>query len=506
MQEFGPTTFDFATLDYGFFLQDNWKILPRLTLELGIRYDYEKVPNAVSSLTAATGTFVPFNGINNNPSDKNNFGPRIGFAYDLFGTGKTVLRGGYGLYYGRITNGNIGTARATTGSPLAQTASTVRASTGLASEPLFDNTFSPSQLNTSAVPSAYFLAANLQNPQIHEFDLQLQQQLGHGTVAQVSYLGALGRELPNFLNVNLDPTTVQNVNITVVDTTGHSPLPAGTVLSVPTYTKYGNVGLLGASATNFQAITEYLSNINSSYNALAAEIQNRTFRSLQFDLSYTWAHALDFYQGSSTAGQTNNWYDPYANARTNYGNSSFNIPNRLVGYALYNFPTLETSKPIKYLTNGWSIDDSFQAQNTVPFSATVSGTNSTSVKNTTYPTGSPSAVTSGLNGAGGASYLPQLGHNNRTAKRILVDDVRVEKQFLFRDRYALHIILQGFNVANHQNVSSVNSIAYKLAGTAGSPLAGTATYQSNFGTVNTTNNSGFSYTPRQLELSFKLDF
>jgi hypothetical protein len=506
MQEFGPTTFDFATLDYGFFLQDNWKILPRLTLELGIRYDYETIPNAVPALTTATGSFVPFNGIANNPSDKNNFGPRIGFAFDLFGTGATVLRGGYGLYYGRITNGNIGTARSTTGSPLAQTSSTVKASTGLASEPLFDNTFSASQLSTSALPSGYFLAKNLQNPQIHEFDLQLQQQLGHGTVAQVSYLGALGRELPNFLDVNLDPTTVQTVNITVADTTGLSPIPAGTVIPVPTYTKFGNVGLLGASATNFQAITEYLSNINSSYNALAAEVQNRTFRSLQFDLSYTWSHSLDYFQGSSTAGQTNNWYDPYANARTNYGNSSFNIPNRLVGYALYNFPNLNTKNPIKYLTNGWSIDDSFQAQTTIPYSATVSGSNSTSVKNTLYPTGSPSAVSSGFNGAGGASYLPQLGHNNRTAKRILVDDVRVEKQFAFRDRYALHIILQGFNIANHQNVSSVNSIAYKLAGTAGSPLAGVATYQSNFGTVNTTNNSGFSYTPRQLELSFKLDF
>jgi hypothetical protein len=506
MQEFGPTTFDFSTLDYGFFGQDNWKILPRLTLELGVRYDYETIPGAVASLTAQTGSYVPFSGINNNPSDKNNFGPRVGFSWDVFGNGRTALRGGYGLYYGRITNGNLGTARATTGSPLAQTSSTVKASNGIAAEPLFPNVFTPAQLSTSALPSAYLLAKNLQNPQVHEMDLQIQQQLGKGTAVQVAYLGALARELPNFLNVNLDPTTEQTVNITVVDTTGKSPLANGTVIPVPTFTKYGNVGLLGPSAVNFQSVIEYLSNVNSSYNALSAEIQNRSVKSVQFDLNYTWAHALDFSQNTSTAGGSNSWYDPYGNARANYGNSSLNVPNRLVGYVLYNLPEVPTHSALKYLTNGWSINDSFQTQTTLPFSATVSGTNSTSVKNTTYPTGSPSAIAADWNGNGSVSYIPQLGHNNRTSRKIVVDDVRVEKQFKITERYNLQIFLQAFNVANHQNVSSVFSTAYKLAGTAGVPLAGTATYQSNFGTVNTTNNSGFAYTPRQLELSARFAF
>ena len=489
-QNYGPSTFDFSTLDYGFFAQDNWKLTPRLTLELGARYDYERLPSVIPSLTAATGSFIPFNGINNNPSDKNNIGPRIGFAYDLFGSGNTVVRGGYGLYYGRLTNGNQGTVLATTGSPRAQSATTVSAKTGLASEPIFPNILQASQLNSTAVPNAYYRAANLQNPQVHEFDIQVQHQLGRGTVFQISYLGALGRELPNFLNVNLNPATEQNVNITIVDTTGKSPLTG--VIQVPTFTSYGNTALLGPSAVKFQSITELLSNINSSYNAFSAEIQNRSLRSLQFDVNYTWAHALDFFQNASTAGNTNNWYDPFANPRNNYGNSSFDIPNRLVIYGLYNLPNRKGGSWLTYVTNDWSLNTTFQMQTGLPYSGASSGKNSSS------------AVLANWNGNGNVSYIPQLGHNNFFFQKDVVSDVRVEKQFAFQERYRLQVFLQAFNIANHQNVTAVNSIAYKLASTG--PNAGTATYQSNFRTTSFTNNSGFSYTPRQLELSARFSF
>jgi outer membrane receptor protein involved in Fe transport len=493
-QGFGPTTFDFATEDLGFFAQDNYKFNPRLTLELGLRYDYEITPAPLTSLTTATGSFVPYNGIANNPHDRNNFGPRIGFAYDTFGNGRTVVRGGFGMYYGRITNGNLGTILATTGSPLAQTTPTVKASLGLATEPYFGSRFSASQLSSSAKPAGFFRAPNLQNPQVMEFDLQVQQEFGHQTFAQVSYLGALGRELPNFLNVNLNPATATSDTLTISDSTGTGPLPNGTVINIPTvYNGYGNTALLGPSATNFTSITEYISNVNSSYNAFVAEVQNRSLKSLQFDVNYTWAHALDYSQNSSTATSTNTWYDPFGNPRANYGNSTYNTPNRLNGYVLYNFPGVATQHSLlSYVTNDWSLSDGFQYQTGSPYSYTLSGSVSTA------------AVSSGLNGAGGQSYIPQLGHNNLYFKRVLIDDLRVEKQFAITDRAHLQIFLQAFNVANHQNWSSVNSTAYKLTGVNGT--SSTGVYQANFGTVSKTNNSGFSLTPRQLELSGRLFF
>src|ERR1700679_1012061 len=187
---------------------------------------------------------------------------------------------------------------------------------------------------------------------VHEFDLQVQQAIGRGTVFQVSYLGALGRDLPNFLDLNLNPATAKSVQITVVDNTQKGPLQNGTVYSVPTYTSYGNTGLFGAAAAKYQSITEVTSNINSNYNAFVAEVQNHSLHSIQFDVNYTWAHALDYNQNTTTTTPTPNWLDPYANPRSNYGNSSYNVPNRIVMWAVYNLPNfVQTKNWASYLTN-----------------------------------------------------------------------------------------------------------------------------------------------------------
>jgi hypothetical protein len=488
-QGFGAPVFAVSTMDYGVFAQDTWKATPRLTFELGLRYDFEQLPGISQNygLTVAAGTFVPYAGINNTPSDKNNLGPRLGFAYDLTGSGKSVIRGGYGMFYGRITNGVLLNVLLNTGSPNGQfTASLKPNATGA---PVFPNIIS---VATPPTPGSYFLAPNLQNPMVHEFDLILQQQVGKGTVASVSYLGALGKELTNFVNTNLAPST-SNATITISDPNNAGPLPNGAVYVVPQYTGYINKA--------FTNITEVISNVNSNYNAVAFEVQNRSLKSIQFDVNYVWSHALDYNQNATTTDTSNSQYDPDGNQTNDYGNSNYNVPDRVTGYVLYNFPNTHRGDWVKYLVNDWAIDSAFQAQSGLPYSATLSS----------YP--SYNALNSSWNGAGGTSWIPVIGRNTYKYPRDIVQDVRLQKQISFTDRYKAEARLDLYNVYNHQNVTGVQNTAYVFGGTSsGNPNVSTATFQNgiagtaNFGSPTNSNSSGFLYTPRQVAISFKFLF
>jgi outer membrane receptor protein involved in Fe transport len=504
-QGFGNPVYTINTLDLGIFVQDNWKFNPRLTLELGLRWDHETMPGPDANLTTATGTFVPYNDITNNPTDNTDFGPRVGFAYDLLGSGKTVLRGGYGLYFGRITNGNIENIRLNTGSPNGQFSRSWNGNTTGA--PVFPNIFASAATSTctpgtSSCPSSYYMSPNLKLPEVMEFDLLLQQDLGKGTVFALSYLGGLGRRLPNFLNLNLNPATVSTKTITIAgDASGKGPLGAdGTKINVPVYTSYGNQALFGSGAANFGSITQFVSNVNSNYNAMVVEILNRSLKQITFNANYTWSHALDFMQNANTQGTANAWYDPFSNARANYGSSGFNVPSRFVAYALYNLPNLNSSNPFKWVANGWSINNSFQMQNGLPFTA---GANS-------KPSG---AIGTSWNGAGGTSLIPQIGYNTQRYPRRIVDDVRIQKEVAFERGRNLQLMLNVFNVANHQNVTGYSTTSlYNLSVSGTNTTAtytgqdGTGTSPKNFKVVNNSNSSAFLYTPRQVEISARFNF
>ncbi len=187
-QAFGPLGFAFHTTDFGFFFEDSWKTTPRLTLTVGLRYDYEKLPGALPGLVNPS---VPQTGVL--PSDGNNVSPRVGFAWDIRGNGKSVLRGGYGVYYGRIINSTIYTALINTGNPAGQLSFIYTPATG----PTFPEIFGAPV--GSAKPNLSFFGPNFQAPQVQEFDLTFEHELGWNTVFSASYLGSLGRSLPDFV-------------------------------------------------------------------------------------------------------------------------------------------------------------------------------------------------------------------------------------------------------------------------------------------------------------------
>ncbi len=331
-QGFGTQSVAFNTFDGAVFVQDDWRALRRLNLSFGLRYDLEALPNpqTPNPLLPATASFH---------TDKNNFGPRFGFALALTSDGKTALRGGYGIYYGRISNSTISSAITNTGTAVAQRSYTYKPcymfATDCLNGPVFPltspvNPYSPTQGGNVAV-----FAPNMQNPQIQQIDLILERQLARNTVVSASYLLSLGRELPNFIDINLDPSSRADVTYNFVGDSYNVPGPYyGHTLTVPVYTARLN--------PNFQTITQIRSNVNSSYSGLVLQFNRHMSKGLDFRLNYTWSHALDFNQNSTTYTTYNNTLSPipfsYAYdgvthfvARPDYGTSDYDIRHRFTG-------------------------------------------------------------------------------------------------------------------------------------------------------------------------------
>ena len=469
-QGFGPLGYEFSTNDWGVFAQDDWKLSPRLTVNLGLRWDYQQMPSPFSNLV---NPGIPQSA--HLPSDKNNFGPRIGFAYDLFGNGKTVVRGGYGIFYARIINGSVFNALTQTGI-IGQSQLSFSFLPTQAGAPVFPQVFpsTPAGLTTKA-NVAYF-DPHMQNPQIHETDLTIERDLGWNTVMALTYLGSYGRELPDFVDQNLAPAT-QNIVYTVV---GGGPITTPT-LTEPLYTTRPN--------PNFGQMVDIFSGVNSNYQALAVQVNHRMNNHLQFGANYTWAHAIDYGQNENTTGVTPQPVDPF-NLRLDKGNSQYDVPNRFVLNMVVDSPWHKDGW-LGYLVNGFELAPVFQTQDGLPYSLGTSGT-------------APGAVSGGggINGSNGGFRIPQIGRATFRMPPTQVVDVRLSKHFVWGDRYDLELLGEGFNLLNHQNVTSVNTTGYSVGGTVAAPLL---TYQTNFGTVNNAN-SIIAYTPRQVQLGIRIHF
>ena len=498
-QAFGPLGFQFATNDYAWFLQDDWRVLPRLTLSLGLRYEYEQPPNPFANLVnpayPQTGKL---------PSDKNNFGPRIGFAWDVFGDAKTSLRGGFGVYYGRLINSTIYNAVAQTGVSAGQLTYNLSTSSAasLPCVPKFPQILTTTPACPGAKPAVFFFDSHFQMPQIGQVDLSLEREVGWNTVVSLAYLGSFGRHLPSFLDVNLNPPT-SSITYAITDANNEGPL-RGTYGPIPVYT--GN-----RPNTNFGAVTNIFSGVNSNYNAMVFQVNHRMNKHVQFMTSLTWSHALDYAQNEQTFTDTSDFlYPTDANGiRSSYGQSQFNVPLRYIFNAVAESPWHKNGA-MGLLVNGWQIAPIYQWQNGLQYSLQESGSPSGTVQGGLTGSGTGSGYTSAQGNFSGFNFIPGIGRNTFRGPNTAIVDLKLSKNFSYKEHYSVEFSGEAFNLLNHVNYTGIATTGYLLGGSVAG--GGTMTY---CGTANpcsavfgarTNANSNFAYTPRQVQLGVRVKF
>ena len=347
---------------FNFFAQDDWKVRPNLTLNLGLRYEsfgnFNEVNPDTTNIAFQGGSTFQQQIANAKAAIvpavlrsnlKNNFGPRIGFAYDPTGQGKLAIRGGFGISYDPPSDqiyppGPSNPPVIAFASLSNQTAPYVPVY-GLGTSPNapygFPTPVVQTGLDAKNAPTFEKASLTAMDPNLHteyteNYSLGVQGSLGANWVGELDYLGAVARHQYAQYEVNrFDGDLIQNK------------------------------GKLTRLNTSFGSIQYAQSNLSSNYNGMTAAVRNRGWRGLSTQVAYTLGHSLD---QASSAGAGLSIVDPL-NLRAEYGPADFDVRNRLSVSVLYELPGAKLGNAFaRTALGGWEVGDVTILQTGTPFS------------------------------------------------------------------------------------------------------------------------------------------
>jgi hypothetical protein len=466
-QSYGKPAVEFTIRDHGFYLQDQYRVLPKLTLNYGLRYDYAALPQPA--------IFNPDYPLTNQiPSGTLNLAPRLGAAYSL--DSKTVLRAGFGTYHARYSGTLVSSLL--TNNAVYQSSVYV-ASSNSAVGPVFPNKLTTSNLASST--TVEFAAPSLRTPYTEQGTFAIERQIIPNLGLTVSYLWNRGIQGLGVRDLNIGPLGGPVV-YKIADASG----AIVGAYATPVYLLANRVD------TRYQRVLQVENGVNSYYNALVLQLRKRFSKGYQASLSYTWGHAIDYKQGTYQDNYGFSTIDSYANSwngnyKADKGSSLVDQRHRMVANFVAQPKFVNRDGAMyKYAINNWQ------------FSGIVTLSSGRPVTSYVYVSGSPypGFAFYSANGFGGNSRVPFWPTAALYTPPAYRADLRLSKILPFTERYRLYLNFEGFNVTNSQVDTGLRGQAYTLAGGTFTPYSTYGQGYQTYGTPDGTNARRFQVSAR----------